>query len=236
MSDSEISSDSFELLDNFPLPETTQISMTERTTIQTILCSLGATPGLAQVITAVHDLDTFESLRILDDADLANVCKGVRKGTGEKVTDGGPPPLGSNPMKVPPVFEHRFKLLAWYLRYLYHTNVVPTDNITADTLDGPFSLWVKSVCEYKDPKIPELTKKDWQRNFELIDSWLHNNRGDGTHLPRSYVIRPSTERTTTLPKDFADFDDALSASTQIQGANGPRSTTAHFKTDNMKVY
>ena len=109
--------------------------------------------------------------------------------------------------------------------------------ITTATINRRWKDYVEKVRNYDEPEIPELTKKDWQRNFDILDNWLHESRGTVSKLPLSYVVREDEDRVVPVNiVNVNDFDDAARGAAGIAAPQHGVLHSYYFPEDNKSVY
>ena len=205
---------------------------------------MGFTNAAASLLTDDQGIDTLIEVRNMEDANIENLCKVLRRPGGQN-TSGNPDPG----VKVSVRAEENLKLAAYYCRH--QERVSRPTSIASITLSNVRALTklrniekqpVKNTSEH-----PTVIVKDWPRTMEAIEEYLQQFRGT-TGVPLSYVIRrviqpaPDTDDPST---NYPTMEHEMVARAPIlaPGATGNATTleangpfTQSFITDRSEVW
>ena len=146
---------------------------------------IGFSAEAATVITDAQGIDCMEELDILNDGEIENICKVVRR------------PGGTNPItnvanlviQVSLRDDNNLKLARFFLKHKVRTRrVAVATNIILDNVHILREL-KESKKEHKDPMVsPVIDAKNWPKTIESLEEYLRGRIGvEG--VPISYVVR-----------------------------------------------
>jgi len=146
---------------------------------------IGFTSAAATLLTDEQGIDSLIEIRNMEDANIENLCKVLRRPGGQN--DSGSPDPG---VKVSVRAEENLKLVAYYCRHQERvsrpTNVALITLSNVRNLTKQRDLERQKVTDAREP--PTVNTKDWPRTMEAIEEYLQQFRGT-TGVPLSYVIR-----------------------------------------------
>jgi hypothetical protein len=216
--------------------------MADLAALRASLTRMGFTAPAAAYLTAEdgQNLRSLASFRELDDSNVDELIKAVRKPGGTIAGDNG------NQIQDPgfPVSvsaANNLKLMCYYLRNKQKTSrSVAAAEITVEAVQalGNRRKWEK---EHDDAKPPELKfGKNWTRTIDIIENYLRECLGT-TKIPLSYIIRDDQippAAATDLADSYSDITDEMAARAPhyVDPAATPLVFTQHYRADNVTVY
>jgi hypothetical protein len=208
--------------------------MAEIAALRTALQRMGFSAEAAGNLTDVQGLDSLNEFELLDDDEVANLCKTVRRPGGATVVGGNQVP---NPgIMVTPRAETNLKLMVYFLRYRTRTSrPVTAADITLERVRA-LKDHRKSEKEHTDVDAPSINNKDWPKTIESIEEFLRGRLGV-TKIPLAYVIRDDVttpDAADDPPTNYISRNDELIHRAPIQDANGD--LTATYLTDRATVW
>ena len=189
--------------------------------IRNLYVRMGFTQAAATEITDNQEYDSLNELRLLSDANVAKLCKVVRRPGGQI-----PNPAGAAGAMIPdpgiPISlraENNMKLLTFYTRDL--DRLLRNEPVASITLAK-----VRSLRELKEHKqaynnpMSDITlhKTDWSRNMEVILEHLRLTMGE-TKIPLAYVVRQTHKvapAATDQQEGYETPQDEMTAEHRLQ--------------------
>ncbi len=166
--------------------------MADVVALRTALTRLGFTNDAAVYITGTQGFDNLDEFKLLDDDEVTNLCKVVRRPGGtlpaDDNDDADAPAVPNPGIPVSLVAENNLKLCCFYLRYKERTSrPVAAGDIERATVRAlkDHKQWEE---EMKEVTAPEINPRDWPKTIEAIVEWLRGCLGV-TKIPLAYVIR-----------------------------------------------
>jgi hypothetical protein len=161
--------------------------MAEAVAMRAAFLRLGFSADAANALTDNQGIDSVDTLKFLEDHDVENLCKVIRRPGGQIQQAGAAIP---NPgTQVSLQAELNLKLACYWAK---HQVRVSRPTATADiTLDNIRALRQMRLSEiaHKDPEeAPTLDEVDWPKNMEALEEYLGGFLGE-TGIPLAYVVR-----------------------------------------------
>ena len=190
--------------------------MADGTALRTALVRLSFSANAAAAIVNVQGVNTIEALLHLEDEQVENLCKVVRRpgGSIDNPAAEPPEPLGAHPsqaerdahedataaalrqparipdpgLMISLPSEENLKLACYLLRHQIRIGVTPTPALITMQRIRAMSHLRTAERKHEDPELPKLDKKDWPRVFDAIVNHLTECLGV-TGIPLAYVVR-----------------------------------------------
>ena len=205
---------------------------------------MGFSVAAASLLTDEQGIDSLTEVRSMEDANIENLCKVLRRPGGQN-TSGNPDPG----VKVSVRAEENLKLAAYYCRHQVRVSrVTSTASITLSNvrrLSKQRDLEKVKFTGTREP--PTVNSKDWPRTMEAIEEYLQQFRGT-SGVPLSYVIRRRIQPAPDAddpPANYPTLEHEMVARAPIlaPGATGDVPTlesngpfTQSFITDRSEVW
>ena len=213
--------------------------MADLNALRTALNRMGFSVQAAQYITDNQGLGTLAEFKILQDTEVEDLCRVVRKPGGTVADPNNAGQNIPNPgIEVSLMACNNLKLMCYFLRFKERTSRdVTAADITVNNVRAliGYREWEN---EHEDPSPPELTFKNWTRTIETIEDYLRGCLGT-TKIPLAYIIRDEP-----VPEDDADDpannystiqDELIGRAPHHNDADPPVYTQA-YKDDNVAVF
>lgn len=144
--------------------------------MRTAMQRLGFTNPAAQAICDDQGITDLDEIRILDDSDVENLCKVVRRPGGTVPGADAQAPAVPNPgISVSLRAENNLKLAAFWLRHRWRISrpTAPPD-VTIDNIRSVLALRDSEESYKADDKLPTINARDWPKTMDAISEYLRN--------------------------------------------------------------
>jgi hypothetical protein len=207
--------------------------MANRVPIRAALQRIGFSAAAATNLTDTQGMDNLDEFYLLDDTEITNLCKTVRR-PGGLLANNVPDPGHA----ITPRAETNLKLAVYFVRYQIRTSrTVQAADITLLSIRAlkDHRQW---ETDHKDVEAPTINVKDWPKTIEGLEEYLRGCLGV-TKIPLAYVVRADIQ----VPAAGADpvytsrQDELITrAPIVIQGPGGVEAHTATYLSDRTKVW
>ena len=162
-----------------------------------VYVGLGFTANAALKMVTQQSIDSLEELRELDDKEVENLCRVLRKPGGFMPNpNADPDPAMNQPAEifdpgtqVSTRAENLLKQACFWARNRHRLSrvTVPGDLVLAAV--RTITSLRKSELAHKDPDPPTINELNWPKTFEALEEYFSSYLGE-SGIPLAYVTRP----------------------------------------------
>ena len=215
--------------------------MADLPALRAALTRMGFSAASAQHVTDQQELNTLDEFGLLDDDEVVNSCKVVRRPGGTipnpDAGDPGQPNDIPNPgLNVTLRAENNLKLMCYFVRFKHRTSrdVAPAE-ITLNSVQQ-YRAHKEWEDKHEDVDAPEINTKDWPRTIDSVEEHLRGCLG-ATKIPLACVIREDQGVPAADPANgCASLQDELIARAPIQDPDPNIEHTPAHLADRSRVW
>lgn len=206
------------------------------------LTRIGFSAAAARQITEVQNLNELEEIKLLQDDDVSNLCKALRRPGGmipnPHPEDPNEVNMIINPGVVVPMrAQTNLQLAAFFLRHQDRiSRPVTAAGITTATVRAMRPLKEHESAKREAADVPKLNEKDMVKTFDAIDSYLRITLGE-TKIPLGYVTREEAGVEASADDPATNYQtidmEMIARAPHETDDNTPHPT---FTVDNFKVW
>jgi hypothetical protein len=161
--------------------------MAEAVAMRAAFLRLGFSADAANALTDNQGIDSVETLKYLDDHDVENLCKVIRRPGGQIQQGGATIP---NPgTQVSLQAELNLKLACYWAKHQVRVSrPAAAADITLDNIRALRQMRQSELAHKEPEEAPTLDEVDWPKNMEALEEYLGGFLGE-TGIPLAYVVR-----------------------------------------------
>lgn len=178
--------------------------------MRTALQRLGFTVPAAHAITDDQGMDSLDELRILEDSDVENLCKVVRRPGGTVPGADADAPAVPNPgISVSLRAENNLKLAAFWLRHRWRiSRATAPQDVTIANIRSVLQLRNTEDSYKHEETLPMINARDWPKTMDAITEYLRTRLGERM-IPLAYVIRDDVEVIASVDDPPTNYDSPI---------------------------
>jgi hypothetical protein len=219
--------------------------MADLPALRTAFVRLGFSVDAARQITDGQNIDTLEEVKLLQDTDVSDLCKALKR-PGGTIPDPNQvagavgaavqmiPNCGVN---VPAVAETYLKLTAYFLCHRGRiSHPVMAAEITIPTVRRMWAIRDHKEAHKTPTEAPKFNEKYVVKAFNALDAYLCESLGE-TKIPLAYVTRDSPDVQPSNANPPGNYEttelELMARAPHVDAAGNPDPT---FAANNMKVW